>query len=75
MRRSGRGSTFSALQSRGGDGFSRMTPALLELTHRLPVHEVRDGCGGRSGPLWVTQVPRLSPQRLGEHPKRLLLVT
>src|SRR5277367_478496 len=51
---------------------SRVTPALLELTHRLPVHEVRDGCGGRSGPLWVTQVPQLSPQRLGETKKRQL---
>jgi len=58
MRRSGRGSTYSALQSRGGDGlFHVWLRFSSELTHRLPVHEVRGDCGGSlllaTGPVWV----------------------
>jgi|SRR5271155_1150487 len=42
----------SALQSRGGDGLIRVGPGVGQVTHRLPVHEVRGDCGGPVARCW-----------------------
>jgi hypothetical protein len=49
---------FSALQSRGGDGFVTLTPASPESMHRLPVHEVHGDCGGALPPAVGYVAPR-----------------
>ncbi len=68
MRRSGRGSTYSALQSRGGDGFFTYDPSVGEGERTVfPCTKSAMNVGGPppGGPLLVIRVPQQNARRLG----------